>query len=62
MNKNDIKKEIRQALETLGYEKYENINIVMLDDVRAMVIQYQEGKPPWAVIGIYDFVKHTFVD
>ncbi|MEE5994637.1 MAG: hypothetical protein V3G42_15655 [Oscillospiraceae bacterium] len=62
MNLNDMKKEVRQAMISLGYKKTGCITVTPLDDDRALVTQYPNGKAPGVEIGIYDFIKHTFVD
>ena len=49
--------EIRRALISLGYEATIHFVAVELDDTRARVTL--DGST-W--LGVYDFVKHTFVD
>ena len=57
LNVKDKLNEIRQALTSLGYATDKALFIaVELDDVRAQV--HMDG----GVVGIYDFIKHTFVD
>ena len=62
MNLNDMKKEVRQAMISLGYKKTGCITVTPLDDDMAVVTQYPNNKAPGVEIGIYDFIKHTFVD
>ena len=55
----DRMKEIREAMKALGYHGAETMGLELkpLDDVRVKVICSGH-----LTIGIYDFVKHTFVD
>lgn len=50
------KKEIRKAMTDLGFGKG-TVELRMLDDIRAKIVY--DG---YINVGIYDFVKHTFVD
>ena len=56
MNPYEKMKEIRQMLTALGFDDKAKVIAVELDEVRARVILEDSG------LGIYDFIKHTFVD
>ena len=56
LNVKDKLNEVRQAVTSLGYDDRAKIIAVELDEVRARVILDHSG------LGIYDFIKHTFVD
>lgn len=49
--------EVKDAMIALGYPKTDRIELEALDDDRCKVIY--DGH---LTIGIYDFVRHTFVD
>ena len=51
------RQEIMDAMKALGYTSVEETELRFLDKDRAEVI-YKQDK----VIGIYDFIRHTFVD
>lgn len=50
-------KEVKEGMNNLGYYKTDLIELEMLDADRAKVIYSGH-----LTIGIWDFVKHTFVD
>jgi len=52
----DKLQEIRGALFALGYPETEPVELIMLDGDRGKVICSGQ------IIGIYDFIKHTFID
>ena len=58
LNVKDKLNEIRQALTALGYKDTVKVVAVELDEDRAQVILPDDG----GEMGIYDFIKHTFVD
>ena len=49
--------EIKKAMAALGYPTKSNLELEMLDNDRAKVIYNGHF-----TIGIYDFIKHTFID
>lgn len=49
-------KEIKKALHYLGYKAGSAIKVEFLDRDRAIITCRD------TVIGIYDFIKHTFID
>ena len=52
----DKLQEIRCALLALGYPETDPVELILLDSDRGKVICSGQ------IIGIYDFVKHTFID
>lgn len=58
MKVQEVMDEIRQALISLGYAEsvLQRIIVTPIDSIRC------EVKIQSSTIGIYDFVKHTFVD
>lgn len=50
-------KEVRHQMLMLGYYQKGNVELEMMDEDRGKVIW--DGH---LTIGIYDFIKHTFVD
>lgn len=49
--------EVKKAMESLGYPKTDRIELQFIDKDRCKVIY--DGH---LTIGIYDFIKHTFID
>ena len=57
MTRDDKLKEVKQMMNLLGYPAKGTVELDMIDDDRAKVIY--DGH---LMIGIYDFIRHTFVD